>query len=232
MKTLFLIPARGGSKGLTGKNLKKLNGIALINHSVNFARKFADDNDICVSTDCNKIIKCVENNKLKVHFKRPSRLATDNAKTIDVIKHAVSYYKSIGVIYDTLILLQPTTPFRRLEDLVNMIDLWKDEFDMLVSVKETHNSPYFNLFEENEDGYLIKSKKSDITRRQDSPKIFAFNGSIYIYNIRTLMTKSFNEFKKIKKYVISNPIYSIDIDNELDWMFTKFLSKKIDNEKS
>lgn len=229
MKTLYLIPARGGSKGLPGKNIKELNGKALINHSVDFARNFTDDNNICVSTDSNEIIKCVENNNLKVHFKRPSELASDTASTIEVIKHAISYYESKGIMYDNLILLQPTTPFRKIEDLANMIAVWNKKIDLLVSVKETHDSPYFNLFEQNSEGYLIKSKKSDIIRRQDSPKIFALNGSIYIYNISSIKSESIN---KIKKYVMKNPFYSIDIDNELDWMFTEFITTKIENEEN
>ena len=180
MKILYLIPARGGSKGFPGKNIKELNGKALINHSIDFARKFTDDSNICVSTDSTEIIKCVETNNLKVHFKRPAELATDTASTIEVINHALDYYKSKGKLYDVLILLQPTTPFRRIDDLTNMINLWNNEIDMLVSVKESHDSPYFNLFEENSNGYLSKSKDSAATRRQDSPKVFSINGSIKV----------------------------------------------------
>ncbi|MDA7779591.1 acylneuraminate cytidylyltransferase family protein, partial [Flavobacteriaceae bacterium] len=186
MKTLYLIPARGGSKGLPGKNIKELNGKALINHSVDFARNFTDDNNICVSTDSNEIIECVENNNLKVHFKRPSELASDTASTIEVIKHAISYYESKGIMYDNLILLQPTTPFRKIEDLANMIAVWNNKIDLLVSVKETHDSPYFNIFEENLDGFLEKSKDVGFTRRQDAPKVYAFNGSIYIYKVSSI----------------------------------------------
>ena len=183
MKILFLIPARGGSKGLPGKNIKELNKKALINHSVDFARNFSDDSNICVSSDSAEIIKCVENNNLKVHFKRPTQLASDTASTMDVINHAVNYYKSKGKLYDVLILLQPTTPFRKIDDLTNMINLWNNKLDLLVSVNESHDSPYFNLFEENSKGYLYMSKESIITRRQDSPKVYSMNGSIYIYNI-------------------------------------------------
>jgi CMP-N,N'-diacetyllegionaminic acid synthase len=227
MKILYLIPARGGSKGLPGKNIKELNGKALINHTVDFARNFTDDTNICVSTDSNEIIKCVENNGLKIHFRRPTALASDTASTIDVINHTLDYYKSKGKLYDLLILLQPTTPFRRINDLKNMIDLWDNKIDLLVSVKESHDSPYFNLFEENSQGYLCKSKESIVTRRQDSPKIFAFNGSIYIYNINSINSKSTKDLTKIKKYIMNNPIYSIDIDTELDFTVAESISKKI-----
>lgn len=224
MKILFLIPARGGSKGLPGKNIKELNKKALINHSVDFARNFSDDSNICVSSDSAEIIKCVENNNLKVHFKRPTQLASDTASTMDVINHAVNYYKSKGKLYDVLILLQPTTPFRKIDDLTNMINLWNNKLDLLVSVKESHDSPYFNLFEENSKGYLYMSKESKITRRQDSPKVYSMNGSIYIYNINSIDLKS---IKKIKKYIMKDSIYSIDIDNKFDWEIAKLFSKKM-----
>lgn len=224
MKILFLIPARGGSKGLPGKNIKKLNKKALINHSVDFARNFSDDSNICVSTDSAEIIKCVENNNLKVHFKRPTQLASDTASTMEVINHAINYYISKGKLYDVLILLQPTTPFRRIDDLTNMINLWNNKLDLLVSVKESHDSPYFNMFEENRKGFLEKSKKSEITRRQDAPKVYAFNGSIYIYNINSIKK---NQITRIKKYVMNNPIFSIDIDTEFDFTLAETFSKKI-----
>ncbi|MDA7813051.1 acylneuraminate cytidylyltransferase family protein [Flavobacteriaceae bacterium] len=227
MKILYLIPARGGSKGFPGKNIKELNGKALINHSIDFARKFTDDSNICVSTDSTEIIKCVETNNLKVHFKRPAELATDTASTIEVINHALDYYKSKGKLYDVLILLQPTTPFRRIDDLTNMINLWNNEIDMLVSVKESHDSPYFNLFEENSNGYLSKSKDSAATRRQDSPKVFSINGSIYVYNINSINSKSINNFTKIKKYIMNDPVLSIDIDTEFDFIIAKTLGKKL-----
>ena len=226
MKILYLIPARGGSKGFPGKNIKELNGKALINHSIDFARKFTDDSNICVSTDSTEIIKCVETNNLKVHFKRPAELATDTASTIEVINHALDYYKSKGKLYDVLILLQPTTPFRRIDDLTNMINLWNNKIDMLVSVKESHDSPYFNLFEENSNGYLIKSKDSAATRRQDSPKVFSINGSIYVYNINSINSKSINNFTKIKKYIMNDPVLSIDIDTEFDFIIAQTLGKK------
>ena len=218
MKVLYLIPARGGSKGLPKKNIKILDGKPLINHAVDFARNFTDDANICISTDCDEIIKCVEKNNLKVNFKRPSELASDSASTIEVIKHAISYYESKGKSFDLLVLLQPTTPFRKIKDLTNMLNEWEDKLDLLVSVRESHDSPYFNLFEENYEGYLSKSKDLNITRRQDAPKVFAFNGSIYIYNINSINSKAVSNFDKIKKYVMTDPIYSIDIDTPFDWM--------------
>lgn len=215
MKILYLIPARAGSKGLPGKNIKILNGKSLINHSIDFARNFTSDENICLSTDSSEIIDCALANNYKVPFTRPSFLSTDRASTNDVILHALKYYESNNKFFDLVVLLQPTTPFRKKEDLKNMLNHWDKEIDLIVSVKESHDSPYFSLFEENSYNFLEKSKKSNITRRQDCPKVYAFNGSLYIYNVKSLKNKQVN---KIKKYLIKDPIYSIDIDNYFDWL--------------
>ena len=221
MKVLYLIPARGGSKGLPKKNIKVLKAKPLIHHSIDFARNFTDDINICVSTDSEEIIRCAEENNLKINFKRPDELASDSASTNDVINHAINYYESEGMFFDLLVLLQPTTPFRKKSDLQNMLNDWKDDLDLLVSVKESHDSPYFNLFEENETGFLSKSKDLDITRRQDAPKIYAFNGSIYLFNVKSLKSKEIKDFRKIKKYLMKDPIYSIDIDTPFDWVLSQ-----------
>ena len=218
MKILYLIPARGGSKELPGKNIKKLDGKYLINHAIDFARNFTTDENICMSTDSDQIIESALENNYKVPFVRPNILSTDTASTNDVMLHTINYYESKGFFFDLLVLLQPTTPFRKKEDLKNMLNQWDENLDMMVSVKEPHDSPYFSIFEENTYNYLEKSKKSNITRRQDSPKIYAFNGSLYVYNIKSLKKKKVSEFKKIKKYLMKDPIYSIDIDNHFDWL--------------
>ena len=216
MKVLYLIPARGGSKGVPKKNIKLLNGKPLIHYSIEFARQFTSDENICVSSDDQEIINCVEEEcQLKVQFKRPDEIATDSASSIQVLSHAINYYESKGVDFDLVVLLQPTSPFRKVDDLKNMLDNWDQDIDLFASVKEPHDSPYFNIFEENSHGYLIKSKELNITRRQDAPKVFAMNGSLYIYNVKSIKS---NQINQIKKYTMENSIYSIDIDTLFDWM--------------
>ena len=216
MKVLYLIPARGGSKGVPKKNIKLLNGKPLIQYSIEFARQFTSDENICVSSDDQEIINCVEEKcQLKVQFKRPDEIATDSASSYEVMIHAINYYESIGRYFDLVVLLQPTSPFRKVDDLKKMLDNWNQNIDLLVSVKEPHDSPYFNIFEENSYGYLTKSKELNITRRQDAPKVFAMNGSLYIYNVKSIKS---NQIIKIKKYTMVNSIYSIDIDTLFDWM--------------
>ena len=93
---------------------------------------------------------------------------------------------------------------------------------MVVSVKKSHTNPYFNLFEEDKNGFLNKSKHSNFTRRQDCPNTFEYNGAIYIINVKSLKKFKSLNFKKIKKYVMSD-YNSIDIDNEIDFKLCEIL---------
>ena len=217
MNILYLIPARGGSKGVPKKNIKLLNQKPLLHYAIEFARKFTTDNHICLSTDDTEIIECAKACNFGADFRRPKQLATDSANTNDVINHAIVYYESRGKFYDLVVLLQPTSPFRKKEHLVEMIDIWEDKLDLLVSVKESHDSPYFNLFEENDDGMLVCMSGSKVSRRQDVPKIYAYSGAFYVFNVDSLKEKPISNFTRIRKYLINDPIYSLDIDTEFDW---------------
>ncbi|MES2837163.1 MAG: acylneuraminate cytidylyltransferase family protein [Bacteroidota bacterium] len=223
MKTLFVIPARGGSKGVIKKNSKVLGNKPLIAYSIELARLFANDIDICVSTDDEEIIELVSNTyKLNIPFKRPIELATDTSSTYDVLLHAVDYYLKQGIKYDALVLLQPTSPFRtkkNIEDALNLFSV--NNIDMVVSVKESKANPYFNLFEENNDGFLTKSKESNYTRRQDCPSVFEYNGAVYVIKIESLLQKNIGQFKLVKKIVMTEE-ESLDIDTPLDWQFAEF----------
>ena len=148
-KSLVIIPARGGSKGLPGKNIKKLNNKPLIYYTIEAARRIFNDNQICVSTDDLEIKKLVELKGIKVPFLRPKLLATDESPTFEVITHAYQYYRDIGHTIDTIVLLQPTSPFRTAKHIEESLEIYTKECDMVVSVKETKTNPYFNLFEEN-----------------------------------------------------------------------------------
>ncbi len=225
--TLFIIPARGGSKGLPGKNIKPLNGKPLICYSIDIARQLTDDENICVSSDDDQIIKIVEAYHLKVPFKRPAELSTDTASTNDVLLHAIAYFENQGKHYQKIVLLQPTSPFRKKEFIIEASQLLDPQTEMVASAKITDANPYYVLFEENENQYLEKSKKiENISRRQDVPTVYQLNGSIYVIDVAALKKhKKLSEFTKVKKYLM-DPIYSVDIDSPLDWDFCVFLLKE------
>jgi N-acylneuraminate cytidylyltransferase len=225
---LVIIPARGGSKGLPGKNIKLLGEKPLICYTIDAARKVMDDSCICVSSDDENIILTARNYGLNVPFKRPEELARDNAGTHEVLLHALDFYESKGKDFSKVILLQPTSPFRTGKHIEEAVRLYNDDLDMVVSVTESKSNPYYNLFEENDNGYLIQSKKNSFTRRQECPKVWEYNGAIYIINVNSLRAKKIDEFEKILKYEM-NYHNSVDIDDEFDWKIVEMLFHDIEN---
>jgi len=225
MKLLVVIPARGGSKGVPGKNIKPLAGKPLIYYTIEAAREVFSDDQIIVSTDDDAIKQCVEKTGLKVPFIRPAELATDTAGTYEVLLHAVKYVESLGQLPDTLVLLQPTTPFRNSSHIREAMSLYDEATEMVVSVKETRSNPYFVLFEENDEGWLEKSKKGNFQNRQLCPKVWEYNGGVYIIKIKTLKEKSLRDFTKVRKYVMDE-LSSHDIDTIIDWEIAELIEAK------
>jgi N-acylneuraminate cytidylyltransferase len=221
-KILVVIPARGGSKGVPGKNIKLLNGKPLLQYTIEAAREVFNDKQIVVSTDSQEIKEEVEKSGLKVPFLRPNELSTDTAGTYEVLLHAIEFFNRNGNNPEILVLLQPTSPFRKAVHIKEALGFYSIEIDMVVSVKESKANPYYTLREENEDGYLVKSKQGNFTRRQDCPKVWELNGAIYIINVASLKKKTIGEFKKVKKYVMDD-ITSHDIDTNLDWKLAEIL---------
>lgn len=223
MKPLVIIPARGGSKGIPHKNIKLLGGKPLICRAIDNARSVASDADICVSTDDPEIIKVVENYGLKVPFVRPAELAADNSGTYEVLLHALGFYERQGRTYDTIILLQPTSPFRRDEDISEALKLYSPDIDMVVSVTEARANPYYNCFEADSNGFLHVSKgDGKYIRRQDAPKAWEYNGAIYIINPQSLKRESLGEFKRRRMYEMDE-LHSLDLDTPLDWRIAELL---------
>lgn len=226
MKILVIIPARGGSKGIPHKNIKPLNGKPLIHYTIDEAREIVSDEDICVSTDDSEIIKCVEDYGLKVPFVRPEELATDTAGTYEVLLHAISFYEKQGRHYDVVLLLQNTSPFRKAEQIKEALSLYNNNVDMVVSVKECAANPYYCVFEEDKNGYLHVCKgNGNIFRRQDAPKVYEYNGAIYIMNAEKLKNTHMHKMQKRVKYVMDDRS-SFDLDTMWDWQMAEMMIKK------
>lgn len=226
MRTLVIIPARGGSKGIPHKNIKPLNGKPLIYYTIDTARTIVSDEDICVSTDDDEIIEVVERYGLRVPFKRPDELATDTAGTYEVLLHALNYYEQQGCHYDTVLLLQNTSPFRKAEHVQEALALYTQEVDMVVSVKESATNPYYNCFVEDDNRYLHKLLDNTMfTRRQDAPTTYEYNGAVYVMNARRLKETHFGKFDKIVKYVMDE-YHSLDLDTMFDWKIAEYIIKE------
>lgn len=226
MATLFLIPARGGSKGVPGKNIKLLNGKPLICYSIDMARKFVPDDLICVSTDDEAIVKTVENYGLNVPFVRPAELATDTSGSYEVILHAIDFYKKKNIDIDRLVLFQPTSPFRQVEHVKEALAKYEESLDAVISVKLTHSNPYQLMYALNKDGFIEKLMgPSHYERRQDLPEVYELNGAIYILNVNSILKNKISEFKRIRHYEMPE-LNSVDIDTPLDWAWAEFLIEK------
>jgi len=222
-KILIVIPARGGSKTIPQKNIKPLATKPLIYYSIDIARKIAADEHICVSTDDDRIIKTVEEYGLKVPFKRPAKLATDESGTNEVLIHALAYYERMGIHYNQILLLQPTSPLRTLDQTKEAISLYNDEIDMVVSVKKSHSAVV--LCEEDSQGFLILVLNKRATRRQDIKSYYEYNGAIYVINIKSLKEKGLSNFARKIKYIMPEE-NSIDIDTMFDWKMAEILIKE------
>ncbi len=229
MKALFLIPARGGSKGIPYKNIKLLNGRPLIAYTVDVARQMAHtEQDVCVSTDDVSIAGVVESLGIGVPFLRPKELASDYAGSYDVILHAINFYEKQGRAYDVVVLLQPTSPFRKVQHVREAMALFErcENIEMVVSVKAASSNPYYDCYEESSDGFLHISKGDGrITRRQDAPSVWEYNGAIYVLSVAALKQHDMADFTRIVPYVMDDR-HSVDIDTPLDWEIAELLLTK------
>jgi len=223
-KYLVVIPARGGSKGIPRKNIKLLNGKPLIHYTIEAAQALFEEQRICVSSEDEEINSIAKQRGLNYDYVRPTSLASDTSSSREVILDVIEYYKKQEITFDSIILLQPTSPFRTSKHILEALNTYETSTacEMVVSVKETKCNPYFNLFEENELGFLGLSKKGNFTSRQSAPKTYEYNGAIYIFSVETIQSKQFSEFTSIKKYEMS-ALDSIDLDEPLDWKLAELI---------
>ena len=230
MKALYLIPARGGSKGVPGKNIRLLGGRPLIAHSIGHALEVADREDVVVSTDSEEIKGAAIEAGARVPFLRPVELASDTAGSREVMLHAIDYLSAKGENYDTIVLLQPTSPLRDPADIRRAVEIYKESgADMVVSVAEARTNPYYNAFETDNDGFLKISKgEGNLTRRQDAPKVWEFTGAIYVIKVSALREKSITKFDRILPLPTKRET-AIDIDEEMDFLVCEEMIKKRKN---
>lgn len=181
---LGLIPARGGSKGVPGKNILPVGGVPLIGWTIRAALGAQTISRVVVTTDCEEIASIAAQLGAETPFLRPGRYATDTADSMGLVKHALDWLKSNeGYEPDIVVLLQPTSPLREAQDIDRAMSLFIDRagaHDTLVSVSEVHKHPYLSV-KIGEDGYLTPFlENSERGRRQDLPLVHATNGAIYI----------------------------------------------------
>lgn len=220
MRPLYIIPARGGSRGIPHKNIKPLGGKSLIAYSIEAARRTgATDDHILVSTDDPMIAETVRRSTgLPVPFMRPAELATDTAGSREVILHAMDWADEAGIAYDVVVLLQPTSPLRTADDILGALALYRPGTDMVVSVTQAPCNPYYDCFETDPATGTLHVSKGDglLIRRQDAPPAWVYNGAVYVINPDSLRRMPLGAMHVRIPYIMPRE-RSIDLDTPLDW---------------
>lgn len=219
-KILAIIPARGGSKGVPRKNIRDLAGKPLIAWTIEEAKKSRYIDLLILSSEDDEIIEVAKQYGCEVPFKRPLELAQDDTPGIEPVLHAIEQCPG----YDYVVLLQPTSPLRTVEDIDGCIEkLLNSDADFCVSVTEPEKSPYWMYTIEEERMVPLLPQEELVARRQDLPKVYALNGAVYVGNIMEIIeTKNFLT-KSTLGYVMSKE-NSIDIDTEIDFKLCNLIT--------
>jgi CMP-N,N'-diacetyllegionaminic acid synthase len=229
MKILAIIPARGGSKGVPRKNIRALGGKPLIAHTIESAIQSAID-DVIVSTDDNEIAEIAVKYGAVVPFFRDAHLASDSAKSIDVAIDALVKMENINnCIYEVILFLQPTTPFRNASDIINSLALFAGHTDVdsvisVVDVESFHPARMKYI----ENGLLVDPPFCEVQEnqnRQELTQLYIRNGAIYLTRRETLLKGSFKGEKSlayIMPLVRSSNIDTIDDFEYAEWILNKY----------
>lgn len=234
MNILITICARGGSKGIPGKNIKVLNGKPLIGYTIDIAKRFQEKHEnveIALSTDSDQIIQVAESCGLSSEYKRPASLGGDNVGKIDAIKDIVLYTeKAKGIKYNYILDMDVTSPLRTLEDLEEAFHIIKNDPNAmnLFSVSEPARSPYFNQVEQKENGYYNKVKDAGtVLTRQSAPKVYDLNASFYIYR-REFFDLGYKGAITDRSLIYLMKHTCFDLDHPIDFEIISFL---LENDK-
>ncbi len=194
MKSVCLIPARGGSKGIPHKNIKILGDKPLIAHTIEMALSLKKFDHVIVSTDDERIANISKKYGAEIPYFRPKNLATDHSSMDEVMLHDLKKLDSLGYKFDTVVLRDCTVPFiSKLDIIGTLTKLEENNCDLVIAVYGQHHNPYFNMMELNKNGFLefSKIKKKRITSRQSAPIVYQVNG-LFAFNV-----KSFWKYRKI-----------------------------------
>jgi len=220
MKVLGLIPARGGSKGVSRKNIRLLLGKPMLAYTIEAAKNAGRLTRVILSTEDEEIAEVGLKYGVDVPFMRPAELARDTTPTLPVIQHAIESLEAIGEVYDAICLLQPTNPLRRAEDIDNCIELFEETgADSVISIRQVpHEYNPKWVYWKNADGKMVLTtgETAPISRRQDLPPAFHREGSVYVTR-KTVLFEAGNLYgTDVHGYEIE-PEHSVNIDTLEDW---------------
>ncbi|MFY0690130.1 MAG: acylneuraminate cytidylyltransferase family protein [Cyclobacteriaceae bacterium] len=233
MSLLITICARGGSKGIPGKNIKELNGRPLLMYSIDLAKAFAKTtkSKITLSTDSSEIMTIASKGGLNTDYKRPDHLASDTAGKIDVLKHVLEYFENVEQVrYDYILDLDVTSPLRSTKDLQKAFDLLKgDSFAQnLVTVSPASRNPYFNMLEVVNEKYaqVVKRPDTPILSRQKAPKVYQMNSAFYFYKRSYFDSDQISTVDNGRTMIFNIEHLCFDLDEPIDFEFMSYLMER------
>lgn len=235
MKRICTICARGGSKGVKNKNIRDLLGKPLIAYSLLQAKASGLFDAIAVSSDSALILDAAKAYGADILVERPAELATDTAPKVPVIQHCVRAAEQVrGATFDIVVDLDATSPLRSVEDIKEAVCLLEDRgVSNVITGAPAHRSPYFNLVELDENGVarLSKTLAVPVSRRQDAPKCYDMNASIYVW-MRASLFEQASVFHNDTLLYEMPAERSVDIDSELDFQIVELLMAKQENNRA
>lgn len=225
-KIICTICARGGSKGVPGKNVRLLMGIPLIAHTILQAKATGLFVAVAVSSDSEEILAAAKAHGADILIRRPDEMATDQAGKLPAILHALDEAeKQLGIITDYHVDLDATSPLRLPADVIACVDMLRETgCTSLITGAPAHRSPYFNLVERYANGTvgLSKPPTGEVLRRQDSPECFDMNGSIYVW-LRSALRDDPKLFYPDTRIYVMPRDRSVDVDEELDFKIIEMI---------
>lgn len=227
VKPICVIAARGGSKGVPNKNIRKLGDIPLIAHSIKTAISSNLFSSVIVSTENSKIAKISKQYGADVPFLRPKKLATDNASMTDVLLHTITELRKLNYNFDTIVNRDCTVPFIDKKDIQGAIrKYYSKSCNLVCGVYKQHHNPYFNMMEITKGDYMDFSKKlkKQITGRQNSPIVYQLNG-LFVLNVENFLKSKKFYSNKIIPYEISAE-HGFMIDTEFEFQIADMVAKK------
>lgn len=237
-KTICFIFARGGSKGIKGKNIRLFAGKPLIAYAIETALASRLIDRVFVSTDNADIARVAREYGAEIPFLRPSELSQDTSSELDAWRHAIHWLKSEKSFqnFDTFVSVPAVAPLRDVNDVDACITAFHNsDADVVITVKHTSRSPYFNMIKLDEEGYarlvIPPSPGQTFVRRQDVPEIFDMTTVCYVARPGFIL-KTHSLFDGRVRTVIVPEERAIDIDTELDFAIAEYLMKRRQNEYS
>jgi len=232
MSTLATICARGGSTGVPRKNILPILGKPLIHYTIEQAQACPLIDHVFVSTDDEEIAEVARQAGAQVPFLRPAEMATSTAAKIPVIQHLVDWVVDSGIEVDKIVDLDPTSPLREQEDIQSCIEMLDSETDVVITGYLAIKNPYFNMVEQQPDGYysLVRRLPGDVNQRQRAPKVYAMNASIYVWHLHTLNKGLWDG--KAKLHIMPRK-RSVDIDEPIDFKLVElYMREKIEHKSN